>query len=54
MQIVVGVALVYLAKHGEFFDAQKRRQLIRKNNLVTLMILAVSIINVFINVFINV
>jgi hypothetical protein len=54
MQVVVGIVLVYLAKHGEFFDAQKRSQLIRKNNMVTLMILAISIINVFINVFINV
>jgi hypothetical protein len=53
-QLLLVVVLVILAKHGEFYDDEKREQLIKGNNLVTLLVLAISVINVFINVFLNV
>lgn len=54
LQVVVGAVLVFLAKNREFIDDEKRDQLIRSNNTVTLLIVTVSILNVFINVFLNV
>jgi len=54
LQLVVGIVLVFLAKQGEFIDEDKRNQLIRSNNGVTLLVLFVSVINIFINVFISV
>lgn len=53
LQFIVGVVLVFLAKNGEFIDREKREILIRKNNLATLLVLAISIINVFINIFLH-
>ena len=54
LQFVVAIALVFLAKQGEFIDDDKRNQVIRSNNGVTVLVLLVSIINIFINVFISV
>ena len=54
LQFLVAVALVFLAKNGEFIDEDKRNQLIRNNNGVTVLVLIISIINIFINVFISV
>ena len=54
LQFVIGIALVFLAKSGEFIDDDKRNQLIRSNNWVTILVLFVSIINIFINVFLSV
>lgn len=54
LQLLLNIILVFLAKHGEFYDEEKREQLIKSNNAVTLIVLAISIINVFINVFLNV
>jgi hypothetical protein len=54
LQFAVGVVLVLLAKKNEFIDLEKREELIRSNNVVTLLIITISIINVFINVFLNV
>jgi hypothetical protein len=54
LQFLVAVLLIFLAKQGEFIDEDKRNQLIRSNNITTLLVLAISIINIFINVFISV
>jgi hypothetical protein len=54
LQVFLVVLLVFLAKNGEFYDEEKREQLIKNNNIVTLIVFAISIINVFINVFLNV
>ena len=54
LQCIVGVVLVFLARHGEFVDEEKREQLIKNNNAVTALIMAISVMNVFINVFTNV
>ena len=54
LQVVAGVVLVFLAKSGEFMEDAQREKLIKNNNAVTLLILTISIINVFINVFLNV
>lgn len=54
LQFVVGILLVFLAKQGEFIDEEKRNRLIRNNNGATLLVVAISIINIFINVFISI
>lgn len=54
LQFIVGILLVFLAKQGEFIDEEKRNRLIRKNNGATLLVVAISIINIFINVFISI
>ena len=52
IQFVVATLLVFLAKSGEFIDEDKRNQLIRSNNVTTFLVLIVTILNIFINVFI--
>ena len=54
LQFVIATVLVFLAKSGEFIDDDKRNQLIRSNNGATILVLCVSIINIFINVFVSV
>ena len=49
LQALVSVALVLLAKEGEFVDEKKRDQLVRSNNYLTLLVLATSTVNIFIN-----
>jgi hypothetical protein len=51
-QFTVGAALVFISKEGEFIDEEKRVDLIKKNNYATLLVLATSIINIFISIFI--
>lgn len=52
-QLVVGIILIYIAKTNEFIDQEKREQLIKRNNAVTFLIITISIINVFLNIFLN-
>jgi hypothetical protein len=52
LQFVVATLLVFLAKSGEFIDEDKRNQLIRSNNVTTFLVLIITILNIFINVFI--
>ena len=52
LQFVLGVLLVFLAKQGEFVDEDKRNSLIRSNNFATLLSLAITIVNIFINIFV--
>lgn len=54
LQIIVAVILVFMAKQSEFVDDEKRDALVKSNNWATILISAVSIINVFINIFISV
>ena len=54
LQVVVSGVLIYLARSGEFLEENQRAKLIRKNNMVTFLIIAISVINVLINVFLNV
>ena len=54
LQFVIAIVLVFLAKSGEFIDDDKGNQLIRSNNGATILVLCVSIINIFINVFLSV
>lgn len=53
-QLIVGVVLVFIARKSEFIDDVKRAQLMKSNNALTLLIVTISVINVFINVFLNV
>ncbi len=50
-QFVVALTLVIVAKESEFIDEDKRNSLIRKNNFLTLLVLFITILNIFINVF---
>ena len=50
-QSLVGFFLVFLAREAEFIDEAKRRELVRSNNYLTVMVLFTSIINIFISVF---
>lgn len=52
-QLVVGIILIYIAKTNEFIDQEKRDQLIKRNNAVTFLIITISIINVFLNIFLS-
>lgn len=54
LQFGVAVALVFLARRGEFIDEDKRNELIRHNNGVTILVLIISVINIFINIFLSV
>jgi hypothetical protein len=53
LQFSLAILLIFLVKQGEFVDDEKRDQLIRNNNWATIIILTISIINIFINVFIS-
>ena len=46
LQIIVSVILVFMAKQSEFVDDEKRDALVKSNNWATILISAVSIINV--------
>ena len=56
LQLLVGVLLIFLARraHNDFLSEEKREDLIKSNNSITCLVLAISIINVFINIFLNV
>lgn len=54
LQVAVALLLIFLAKQSEFVDEEKRKTLVRGNNWATLLISTVSILNVFINIFISV
>ncbi len=54
LQFAVAVALVFIAKEGEFIDETKRSQLVRSNNWLTLLVLITTVVNIFINVFISI
>jgi nitrogen fixation-related uncharacterized protein len=54
IQFVIGAGLIFLAKSNEFLDDEKRNQLIKSNNWVTLLVMVVAIINIFINIFLTV
>jgi ABC-type sugar transport system permease subunit len=53
LQFVVGFVLAFLAKQGEFIDDDARNRLIRSNNCATILVLIISVINIFISVFIT-
>ena len=52
LQFVVAILLVFLAKSKEFIDEDKRNKLIRSNTVTTFLVLIVTILNIFISVFI--
>jgi hypothetical protein len=54
LQFTIGILLVYIARQNEFIDEIKRVVLVRLNNATTVIILAVTIINIFLSVFVTV
>ena len=51
LQFAVGFGLIFLAKQHEFIDEEKRNQLIKSNNWVTILVFIIAIVNIFINIF---
>ena len=51
-QFIVAVMLIFLSRAAQFEKEEKRNQLIRNNNIATILALIISVINVFISVFI--
>ena len=51
LQFIVAIVLAFLAKQGDFIDDNKRNQLIRSNNGATILVLIITVINIFVNVF---
>ena len=54
LQFIVATMLVFLAKQNEFVDEKKRNELIRSNNVATILVLIISVVNIFLNVFISI
>ena len=52
LQLAVSGILVFLGKSDEFIDENKRKQLIDHNNMVTVLVGTISVVNVFLNVFV--
>jgi ABC-type sugar transport system permease subunit len=53
LQFIVAFVLAFLAKQGEFIDDDARNRLIRSNNFATILVLIISVINIFISVFLS-
>jgi ABC-type sugar transport system permease subunit len=53
LQFLVALVLAFLAKSGEFIDDDSRNRLIRSNNFATILVLIISVINIFVNVFLS-
>jgi hypothetical protein len=51
LQFLLAFILVFLAKNGEFLDEAKRNTLIRNNNISTIIVFFITILNICINVF---
>jgi hypothetical protein len=51
LQFLLAFILVFLAKHGEFLDETKRNALIRNNNMATIIVFFITVLNICINVF---
>jgi hypothetical protein len=54
LQFLLAFMLVFLAKNGEFLDDNRRNTLIRNNNLATIVVFFITILNICINVFISI
>jgi hypothetical protein len=50
-QVFIGSGLLFLATRDNFIDDEKRESVIKKNNWVTILVVTVSILNIFINIF---
>lgn len=54
LQFLCGAVLVFSAKQFEFTDENKRDASVKLNNMLTLLILVITILNIFINVFLSI
>lgn len=53
MQLICGMAMLFTAKH-EFINESDIRYVVIRNNWITMLVLAITVINLFINVFMNI
>ena len=54
LQLIAGAVLLFLGKNRLIENTNIKRMLIRNNDLVTLVVFIIFILNIFINVFLNV
>ncbi|RNA16804.1 ninjurin-1-like isoform X1 [Brachionus plicatilis] len=54
LQILCGIFLVFSTTQEDFNDKQKRSISIKNNHTVTLFVLSITVVNIFINVFLNI
>lgn len=54
LQFICGVMIIFSTKQEEFLDDSKRPNLVKKNNVLTLLIVVICFINIFVNVFLNI
>lgn len=54
LQILCGIVLIFSAKSEDFYHEETRVQSVKKNNTITLLVLAITIVNIFVNVFLNI
>jgi hypothetical protein len=52
LQFICGVILLFSAKQ-EFLDEYEIDEIMQRNNSITVLVLAITIVNIFINVFLN-
>jgi hypothetical protein len=53
LQIACGIVLVFSTKQKQFIDEERRVVTMKNSNLITLLILVITVINIFINVFLS-
>lgn len=53
IQIFIGSGLLFLVTSDNFVDEEKRSGIIKKNNWVALLVVAISILNIFLNIFMS-
>lgn len=54
LQFLCGIFLVFSTKQEDFNDEQKRSISIKNNHTITLFVLSITVVNIFINVFLNI
>ena len=54
LQFLCGVFLVFSTKQEDFNDEAKRNISIKNNHTITLFVLSITVVNIFINVFLNI
>lgn len=54
LQFICGVMIIFSTRQDEFLDDSKRPNLVKRNNVLTLLIVVICFINIFVNVFLNI
>lgn len=54
LQFICGIVIIISSKQHEFLDESKRNDMVRNNNSITILVLVITVVNIFVNVFINI